>query len=55
MNHLYGLMKDFLKYETIIQSALKNTQNNRLKEASFLIGFILDSPDVDGLNWYSLM
>jgi hypothetical protein len=26
-----------------------------LKEASLLIEFILSSPDVDGLNWYSLM
>jgi hypothetical protein len=37
MNNLYGLMKDFLEYETIIQAALNNPQNNRLKEASFLI------------------
>ena len=26
-----------------------------MKEASLLIEFILSSPDVGGLNWYSLM
>lgn len=45
-------MSDFANFDTLIQTALSNS---RQKEVSYLIEYILRTPDPEGLNWYSLM